>query len=180
MILGRVGAKEFSTMIQLRSSSVLLSLFLVACTTTTGDSEGNSGGAGGASTGGAETGGGETGGGGAQAICPADDNAAVHYISHDPAQCDQTDCGGESDCRPCTDGQEYFSSPECGCGCIDAVLLECPDAADPTVHYIATDYAACPMTDCGGESDCIPCDPDQTYFESPACGCGCVDITTDY
>jgi hypothetical protein len=151
---------------------VLLPLF-AACGSATSSTSGGPGGAGGS---------GETGGsGGAGAAsptgggpeCPSLDDPAVHYISEDPALCDQTDCGAaESDCVPCSPEQEYFSS-ECGCGCID--VPTCPDPNDPAVHYLETDPALCDLTDCGDpESDCIPCDPAQEYF-SNECGCGCID-----
>lgn len=52
--------------------------------------------------------------------CPNPEDPAVHYISQDPAQCLETDCGGpETDCIPCGADQEYFDDDVCGCGCID-------------------------------------------------------------
>jgi hypothetical protein len=152
---------------------LVLSLSLAACGTTTGGSTGEVGGGGG--------GGGETGGAGgegaSQPVCPAEEDPTVHYISQDPSTCDQTDCGGsESDCIPCGEGQDYFSDPECGCGCIDRPASNCPDPNDPAVHYLETDPALCGLTDCG-EADCIPCSPEQEYFQNE-CGCGCIDPAT--
>ncbi len=51
--------------------------------------------------------------------CPSETDPTVHYISTDPAECGQTDCGPDVDCIPCEASQEYFEN-ECGCGCIDA------------------------------------------------------------
>jgi len=109
--------------------------------------------------------------------CPSTEDPAVHYISEDPAQCEDTDCGGpDVDCVPCADNQEYFDN-ECGCGCIDVGPgPTCPDATDPAVHYISEDPAQCEDTDCGGpDTDCIPCADHQEYFDD-ACGCGCIDV----
>lgn len=164
-----------------RLAILAVPMFLVACSSTSSGSSGETGGSGGSGGSGA-AGGGETGGsGGAGAsgggpTCPSNEDPAVHYISQDPAQCDQTDCGGgETDCIPCGADQEYFSNPECGCGCIDSVLPTCPDPNDPAVHYIETDPSLCGMTDCGSpDTDCIPCEGAQEYFENE-CGCGCID-----
>jgi hypothetical protein len=165
-----------------RLSMFALPLVMVACGTSSGSSgeEGGSGGTGGSGAAGAsETGGGGSGGEGGQPVCPSLENAAVHYLSQDPAQCDLTDCGGaETDCIPCAGNQEYFSDEVCGCGCIDIVPATCPDPSDPAVHYLETDRALCGLTDCGGtETDCIPCEPAQEYFENE-CGCGCIDPST--
>lgn len=146
-------------------------LFLIACNPAEGDS----------GTGGSGEGGGTCGydnGCGHPIDCPEESDPTVHYISHDPAQCDQTDCGPETDCVPCAGDQEYFST-DCGCGCIDiGPEPTCPDIEDPTVHYITENPAECDLTDCGGpETDCIPCAGDQEYF-SNECGCGCIDNAT--
>lgn len=108
-------------------------------------------------------------------VCPDSTDPRVHYISEDPAACDQTDCGGpETDCIPCSVDQEYFSN-ECGCGCIDLPAQPvCPDPNDPGVHYISEDPALCVETDCGEGVDCIPCEANQEYFDNE-CGCGCID-----
>lgn len=164
---------RLSTILQ----AIALPLVFAACGTSVSSSSGAPGGSGGTG-GGEETGGSggvgaasETGGGGAVPECPSTTDPAVHYLSQDPATCDQTDCGGaETDCVPCDPEQEYFSN-ECGCGCID--VPSCPDPNDPAVHYLETDPALCDLTDCG-ESDCIPCAGEQEYF-SNECGCGCID-----
>jgi hypothetical protein len=152
-------------------------LFLIGCGPTTGG--------GGAEGGGAEGGAGEGGGtcdtdngcGHPIEECPDPNDPTVHYLSEDPEQCGLTDCGGpETDCVPCSGDQEYFQD-ECGCGCIDIPPPPeptCPDPNDPAVHYISEDPAQCIETDCGPETDCIPCGPDQAYFDDE-CGCGCID-----
>ncbi len=149
-----------------------LPLILAACN----PSESSSG------SGGSGEGGGtcesDNGCGGQPNECPDESDASVHYISHDPAECGLTDCGGpETDCVPCSGSQEYFET-ECGCGCIDIPepAPVCPSAEDPTVHYISENPAECAVSDCGGAgSDCIPCSVDQEYF-SNECGCGCIDV----
>jgi len=150
-----------------RFSALVLPFALLACNVTSGGGQ-----SGGAEEGGAGGGVTETGGAGGNADCPSLSDPAVHYLSQDPAMCGLTDCGGATDCIPCDAGQEYFQN-ECGCGCIDAEPV-CPDPSDPTVHYLETDPALCGLTDCGGATDCIPCDVGQDYFENE-CGCGCID-----
>ncbi len=48
------------------------------------------------------------------------------------------------------------------------VTNQCPDQSDPKVHYVSASSEACAAA-------LFACAPDQTAFNSPECGCGCID-----
>lgn len=101
----------------------------------------------------------------ALAECPDPADPGVHYLidsNEDPSVCLVI-------VFTCEDGQTAFSD-DCGCGCIDDEPADCPDPADPSVHYLIDsneDPSVCLVIS-------FACEEGQTAF-SNSCGCGCVD-----
>lgn len=97
---------------------------------------------------------------------PADPRVRYFLDSHD----DPSVCLAAVIAPECSPGAEYFFSEECGCGCIEPEPAECPDPADPRVHYLGDSHE--------NPSYCLAiyfaCEEGQTAF-SDECGCGCID-----
>lgn len=85
---------------------------------------------------------------------------AVHGVDPDGNDiCDAENWYGDGEC------DDFCPEPDPDC----TLNPVCPNPEDPAVHYVTQDHSVCERAD-------IACGENQSFFDIPECGCGCIDI----